>query len=50
MYLEDEDSKFPRNVDILVPDLKMSHSQKAVTIIATTNRILNLTGEFHSAP
>jgi hypothetical protein len=49
MYLEDEGSKFPRNIGFLVPDFKMSHSQKAAIIIATTMRILNLTGEFYSA-
>lgn len=49
MYLEDEGSEFPRNVGFLVPDFKVSHSQKAVIIIATTMRTLNLTGEFYSA-
>jgi hypothetical protein len=49
MYLADEGRKFPQNVGFLVPDFKMSHSQKAVIIISTTLRVLNLTGEFHSA-
>jgi len=49
MYFEEEGSKFPRNVGILVPDLKMSHSQKTIIVIATTMRILNLTGELYTA-